>query len=402
MITTCQSGRAIIKNRKGVDMYVIRLNLVDTDAKTKTKYRTKEISTGLKATKRNLVKVNAMIAEEIAKYGTINDNLYFHVYSRQWLDHKKIEIELVTYEGYEYRLRHIEAYFSEHPVLVKDVSAEHADAFYRYLLTKERSCSVQRSDQGLSNRTIKDIAFLFRSILSDALALGLASKRERTLGAINRKIPKKPEDIAEKAYIGVDEVEAFRNAIKGHPLEIPFQLALFYGLRREEILGLKWSAIRNGRLYVEHTVSRMKTTVAKNRTKTSASHRDYPIPPEIMDALEKLKQEQHRNRLLLGESYQKSDYVFTWPDGRPFSPDYLTKSFKKLVRKNDQLDNSLTLHSLRASCVSILIHAGTDIKDVQAWVGHKDVQTTLNIYARTNEKQQTKVMNLLSDTVFCA
>lgn len=67
-----------------------------------------------------------------------------------------------------------------------------------------------------------------------------------------------------------------------------------------------------------------------------------------------------------------------------------------MISRKTLLDNSLTLHSLRASCVSVLIHDGVDVKDVQKWVGHKDVQTTLNIYARTNEAQQKRVAGLMS------
>ncbi|MCD8217114.1 MAG: tyrosine-type recombinase/integrase [Clostridiales bacterium] len=104
----------------------------------------------------------------------------------------------------------------------------------------------------------------------------------------------------------------------------------------------------------------------------------------------------------MGKSYQDSGYIFCWEDGRPYTPDYLTKSFKKLVRANDRLDNNLTLHSLRASCVSILIHMGVDIKDVQKWVGHSGIQTTLNIYAQTNQKQQDKTMNHMVDALLSA
>lgn len=172
-------------------------------------------------------------------------------------------------------------------------------------------------------------------------------------------------------------------------------------MRREEILGLKWNAIHeDGKLYIEHTVSRVKSTIAKDRTKTDTSQRNYPIPDRIRDELSKIRDRQSENRKLFGNRYIDSDYVFTWEDGHCYSPDYLTKSFKKIVRNDARLDDSLTLHSLRASCVSILIHSGTDIKDVQVWVGHKDVQTTLNIYARTNEKQQNKVANRMADTLF--
>lgn len=87
-------------------------------------------------------------------------------------------------------------------------------------------------------------------------------------------------------------------------------------------------------------------------------------------------------------------------DGHLYTPDYFSKSFKKVVRRNPNLDDSLTLHSLRASCVSILVHNGMDIKDIQEWVGHKDIQTTLNLYARTNEKRKTKVDKKMSEIVF--
>ena len=113
-----------------------------------------------------------------------------------------------------------------------------------------------------------------------------------------------------------------------------------------------------------------------------------------------IKFQKEINRKIYGEEYFQSDYIFTWEDGHLYTPDYLTKSFKKIVRRNPSLDDSLTLHSLRASCVSILIHEGIDIKDVQEWVGHKDIQTTLNIYARINEKEKQKVNQKMLECVF--
>lgn len=341
-----------------------------------------------------------MIADEIKKYSVIGSNMPFHLYCLHWLEQKKSEVEIVTYEGYQYRMNHIVSYFEKNPVAVGKVSAKHADDFYHYLLTKKKSCPAQHSETGLSNRTVKDIATLFRTILSDALELGHSKDEITTKGAINRRVPKKPEDIRPKAYIGADEADVFLDAINGHRLELAFLIAIFYGLRQEEILGLKWSALRNGRLYIEHTVSRMHTTVAKDRTKTDASYRDYPIPPPLEEKFNSLRVVQQQNRDLMGNSYHNSDYIFCWEDGRPYTPDYLTKSFKKMVRTDSRLDDNLTLHSMRASCVSILIHMGVDIKDVQNWVGHNDIQTTLNIYAQTNQKQQDKTMNHMSDVFF--
>ena len=103
---------------------------------------------------------------------------------------------------------------------------------------------------------------------------------------------------------------------------------------------------------------------------------------------------------MLGDDYKDFGYVFTWEDGRPFKPHYVTKSFRKLVKKSDKLDDSLTFHSLRASCVSLLVHNGVDVKDVQEWVGHADIKTTLQIYARTDDKQQWGVANRMDNLIF--
>lgn len=214
------------------------------------------------------------------------------------------------------------------------------------------------------------------------------------------KTPKRNEERRSKAYIDANDVNVFFDAIAGHCLEIPFKLVLFYGLRREEVCGLRWRAIRNGRLYIEHTISHMRTTVAKDRTKTDASYRSYPIPEEIQGKLEEIREFQDRNRKLFGNTYIETEYCFTWPDGHPYSPDYLTKSFKDIVRKDSRLDDSLTLHSLRASCVSILVHSGIDIKDVQAWVGHSDISTTMNIYAMTNDTRKAATADSMSRILF--
>lgn len=104
------------------------------------------------------------------------------------------------------------------------------------------------------------------------------------------KTPHKNTDIQTKIYIGSDDVTIFLDAISGHRLETAFLLALYYGLRREEILGLKWNAIHeDGKLYIQHTVSRVKSTIAKDRTKTDASQRNYPIPDKIRDKLSKIR-----------------------------------------------------------------------------------------------------------------
>ena len=116
--------------------------------------------------------------------------------------------------------------------------------------------------------------------------------------------------------------------------------------------------------------------------------------------LEKDSTKQERNRELYGDTYHESDYIFTWPDGRSFTPDYLTRKFSKIIKKSDTLDKRLHLHDLRVSCVSILINKGINIKDVQKWVGHSDIHTTMNIYARTTRKRQYETGKVMAGVMF--
>lgn len=375
-------------------MYYLRLNFVETLSDGMKRYSTKDIPSGLEATKRNWPKANAMLDDAITSSSSDYNRMFFHDYLDRWLEDKKPTLELTTYEGYQYRANKIREYFRSHPVLLTEMKPRDIHDFYVSLLWKEHG-SGKRRTVGYSNRSIKDIALVLKASLAEAVDMEILKRSP----AARVKIPKKPEEKKLRPYVGADQCAVFLAAIQGHRLELAFIFAIYFGMRRSEILGLKWSAIRDGRLYVEHTVSKMKTTQAKDRTKTEAGYRSYPLTPEIETKLEQIRQAQDANRELFGNDYHENDYVFTWEDGHPYSTDFITKQFKKVVRANEDLSSDLTLHSLRASCISILVHQGVDIKDIQTWVGHRDIQTTMNIYASTTEKEQEKVAKKLSDTL---
>lgn len=391
----CDTGRIITKTNGKGSFYFIRLNFINVDESGKKKYTTKDMATGLLANRKNKAQAEAMVADAISQYSSDLHHIYLTDYCDKWLAEKKLVVEITTFEGYEYRIHHIKDFFGEKNILITDVRPQDVKDFYHWMLTTElkKGNTVER---GYSNRTIKDTATLFKAILEDAVIMEVLKKNP----AKNVKTPQKPTERNQKSYLSLDQIAIFKSAIAGHRLEVPYLMALYLGLRREEILGLRWSCIRDGKIHIEHTVSRVQSTIAKDRAKTAAGYRSYPLIAEIQDKLEAIKAQQEYFRSQMGAEYQDSDYIFTWEDGRPYSPDYLTKSFKKIVRQSELLDSNLTLHSLRASCVSLLIHAGVDIKDTQVWVGHSDVATTLNVYARTNEEQQKNVANTLAEMVF--
>ena len=209
-------------------------------------------------------------------------------------------------------------------------------------------------------------------------------------------IPSNPADKIERpkkdrfvgSFYDSVEVEALFAAAKGTHLEIPIFLGAFYGLRRSEALGLKWSAIdfQNNTITIRHTVTSCeidgkRVEVARDTTKTKTSMRTLPLVPEFKDKLLSLKAQQEEYRQVCGKCYNKKylDYICVDEMGTLISPHYLTSAFPKLLEKNGL--RKIRFHDLRHSCASLLLTNGVSMKQSQEWLGHSDFSTTANVYA---------------------
>ncbi|MDR2953456.1 MAG: tyrosine-type recombinase/integrase, partial [Prevotella sp.] len=126
-----------------------------------------------------------------------------------------------------------------------------------------------------------------------------------------------------------------------------------------------------------------KTIVAKDRTKSKASRGTFMLLPEVKEILLSLKAQQAANKKLFGKQYVDSDYIFTWPDGRLFRPDYVSKRFVTVIEQMGM--PHMRFHDLRHSCASILYDKGWNVKDIQEWLRHSKLETTMNIYTHISE-----------------
>lgn len=200
------------------------------------------------------------------------------------------------------------------------------------------------------------------------------------------------EKSADDEFFSYEEAQKFLLRAKEHELFEFFYVTLFFGLRREKALGLRWSAIDliNKTMAINHTVTKGMTINRNNTTKTASSTRVYPLNDEQVEMFCRLREKEKYNRVICGNGYYDSDYVFKHADGTLYYPDYPTKAFGKLIARNPDLPQKITFHGLRKSCVSILIHQGLDVKSIQKWVGHADIDTTLKIYAKVKDKEAKK------------
>lgn len=184
------------------------------------------------------------------------------------------------------------------------------------------------------------------------------------------------------------EVEKLFEAAKGTLLEIPIFLGAFYGLRRSEVLGLRWSAIdfQSNTITIKHTVTSCNIDgkhiqIAQDTTKTKSSMRTLPLVPVFKEKLLSLKEQQTEYKRLCGRCYDKKylDYICVDELGTLVSPHYVTSAFPKLLAKHNL--RKICFNDLRHSCASLLLANGVPMKQIQEWLGHSDFSTTANVYA---------------------
>ena len=198
------------------------------------------------------------------------------------------------------------------------------------------------------------------------------------------------------------ELEILFKTVKGDPIELGVILAAFYGLRRSEVVGLKWDAIdfEKKTISIKHTVTQVNVdgkniTVQKDRTKTKSSYRTLPLVPPFEELLRRLKQEQLVNQKVCGAAYCKKylDYIYVNAMGELVKPNFITQHFE-IVLKNHGL-KKIRFHDLRHSCASLLYANGVSLRDIQEWLGHSDIGTTSNIYTHLDYSSKVSSANAI-------
>jgi integrase len=207
-------------------------------------------------------------------------------------------------------------------------------------------------------------------------------------------------------FYNQEEIGKLLEIIEGTSIEAPVMFAIYYGLRRSEILGIKWSAIDlvNKALPVRHKIvpfsDNGKYTLNKSdKLKNKASYRTMPIDDFLCDYLAELRRKQEENKKFAGNVYDNthSEYVCVNELGKLLLPNYVTKKFKELLE--DKGLRVIRLHDLRHSCASLLLHLGYNMNDVQEWLGHGDIGTTMNIYAHIEASRKTSMLDGIDNAV---
>ena len=367
-----------IQGKKGF-LYIVTSHPIIKDGVKKVEK--KWIATGLKDTSENIKKAselrNSILNNKVDS--SVDKNVSIKDYADFVLNKKKREVSDTTYASYYYRAKRIKEYFAD--TKVKDLNERLVECFLDDLFESHH----------VQPRTVKDIKVFLGNIIEYAVHDNIITYNPVREVVINKNLAAiyAKEKNADEAFFSYEEAQLFLNNIKDHELYELFYLTLFFGLRREEILGLRWSAIdlKKKIMKINHTVTKGTKVTRSNTTKTDSSAREYPLTDEQIKMFIQLKDKEMTNRKLFGNGYYDSDYIFKHVDGTLYYPDTLTKTFGKLIKNIQELPQRITFHGLRSSCVSILVHQGMDVKSIQKWVGHADIDTTLRIYAKVKDKE---------------
>ena len=359
-------------------MFYVVLNYRDENGKRKTPW----ISTNLpvKGNKKraenfmmdvrpNFVPPNVQRIEE--REAMQKGDILFTDFLLKWLRVAKSTVKLTTYASYEMMAtRIIIPYFETLNIKLKELTTEDIQEFY--------SAQLER----VSANTV----IHYHAVIHRALKYAVKIKTIQSNPAVNVERPRKEKFIG--SFYDKKEINTLFDIIQGHPLEVAIKLAAFYGLRREEIIGLKWTAIdfENNTLTIQHTVTECNLDgkhieVASDTAKTDSSLRTMPLVTNFREMLLAKKEKQEHYRKLCGRSYCKEylDYIFVNEMGERWKPRYLSDGFKRILEQNGL--RRIRFHDLRHTCASLLLANNVPMKKIQEWLGHSDFSTTANIYA---------------------
>ncbi|MFG3002158.1 tyrosine-type recombinase/integrase [Streptomyces sp. NPDC048340] len=197
-----------------------------------------------------------------------------------------------------------------------------------------------------------------------------------------------------------DEARRFLAAVRGHRHAALFELALRTGLRKGELLGLRWEDLDldTGTAAIRRTLQRTSagglTTLP---TKTRASERRIALPARCVQSLKRHHEQQQRESEAAGTTWQHSGHVFTTAQGGSIDPTNLTRAFTTLLRKAGL--RRIRFHDLRHSTATLLLEQGIDLVVIKELLGHAHIGVTAGVYAHVRLRLQRHAIDTLGNAL---
>lgn len=307
----------------------------------------------------------------------------------QWLEtYAAVRVRQNTLEGYRIV---VNGYLK--PILghipLKELQPQQVQKMVNDLLKSGR----KRDGGPLSSRMVEYIFTILHSALEQAVKNQMVSRN--VCNAVNK--PKRNRK--EFRPWTVEQTNQFLNHVKDSRL-FPLYLTVWgTGLRRSELLGLKWSDIdfKKGTLTVNRVLVNTKGGQIFQEPKTPKSRRTIPLPKPVIEELKVWKKRQAEEALAFPGEYNPLNMVFTNEIGEPLKPDFITRSFRRDAETAGL--PVIRFHDLRHGHATMLLELQEDLKVISDRLGHSTITVTADIYSHVREEIQKRASDKLASTL---
>lgn len=318
------------------------------------------------------------LEDEILNKQHLNDNILLKNHLKEFIDTHAKTIKPLTEKSYR---QQIDAYLIPNlgDYKLQELNAKIIDDFYTEMLEN----GMLRGAGGLSKRSVRYLHVILKKALDKAIDWDRLSENPADKATPPKKQRTKNKDVNPKELVEII------NSVKEIHYKYIFEFALRTGLRRGEILGLKWSAVDWDRqmLSVMRNLQRLPDIgfIMQEYTKNNTAY-TTPIGKKVIKILEEVEKIQKNHKVMFKREYKDDNLVFCNENGSPIDPDVLSSAFSRYAENNG---SKYTFHDLRHGFGAIQIMSGTHTKTLQELLNHKSETTTADIYSHIAEKQKT-------------
>jgi integrase len=261
---------------------------------------------------------------------------------------------------------------------------------------KPRCCAIKGGECCKSRLSVRMVQFVHAVVRN---ALQTAVREEIIPRNVAKLVTVTTPNYKVNRGLTVDQARAVLKAAKSERLHALYVLALCLGLRRGELLGLRWEDLDldAGTLEVVQSLQRIGGELRFVRPKTDDSERTIPLPDLCVEALRAHRDRQAAERSDAWPDWQEQGLVFPSRVGTPMEPDNLRRSWGR-IRKAAGLEE-VRLHDTRHTCVSLLLALGIPPNIVREIVGHSDIEVTMTIYAHASLDDKRAALRKLGDAL---
>ena len=393
------TGHLTSKNQQ---WYAI-LNLYDTSGKRTQKW----VNLDLKDQRGSKTEASYRLNEVLSQYNTGDlylqeamtyadrernriANMLVENYLLEWLEQHKPNITASTYLNYKRMINgRMVPFFKPMRLKVKEITGDEINAYYAKIRADGLKGTTAQRHHAMLHRAFKQ-AVKRRIIASNPCQQADRPKSVPFIGS----------------YYNAEELKELLSCIENDPIRLVVELAAYYGLRRSEVLGLKWSAVDfvAKSVCMRHKILEQETEsglVLKGYDvmKTKSSYRTLPLIPHVEEELLAERARQEEMRTVMRGSYSKeyTEYICVDALGRLITPQYVSNHFQVILKENGL--RKIRFHDLRHTCASLLLANNIPMKMIQDWLGHSDMATTANIYSHIDSTSKLASANAIGEVL---